>query len=152
VPFAEVKQWLLSGRILREIGRYPEAELATHRIAHVSKPFLTALLVRSLARRRASFSDDAGERVELSFTAIARLAGRFVRDLTRIPGLLSGAAWRARRRGGRAGSQAPQQLRLSRPPLYLRADFQFGLRAGARSSTWRASSRPSTDSLRRPCS
>jgi glycosyltransferase involved in cell wall biosynthesis len=130
VPFAEVKQWLLSGRILRELRRYPEAELATHRIAHVSKPFPTALLVLSLARRRACFSDDAGERLELSLAAIARLAGRHARDLARIPWLLAGAAWRARRPGGRAGSRDPAQLQLSRPPLYLRADFQFGLRAG----------------------
>jgi glycosyltransferase involved in cell wall biosynthesis len=130
VPFAQVKKWLVSGRILRQLGRYSEAELATQRIAHVSKPFPTALLVRSLSLGGAAFADDTGERVELGLAAIARYGGRFARDLVRIPGLLVGAARRARALERGAGARPSPELDLSRPPLYLRADFQFGLRAG----------------------
>lgn len=130
LPFAEVKQWLTSGRILRHLGRYSAAELTTHRMAHLSKPFPTALLVRSLARGSATFTDDAGERVELGLAALARYGGRFGRDLARIPALLAGAALRAGSLERRAAGFRPAGLELSRPPLYLRADLQFGLRAG----------------------
>jgi glycosyltransferase involved in cell wall biosynthesis len=130
VPFAEVKQWLRGGRILRHIGRYSVAELATSRLAHISKPFPTALLFRLLSRRRPAFSDDAGERVELGATALVRMFWLFARDLARIPWLLGTAGWRAGRLGRLAASAPFPALDLTRPPLYLRADLQFGLRSG----------------------
>lgn len=130
VPFPELKQWLADGRLLRHLARYQEAELATHRLAHVSKPFPTALLVRSLSRGRAAFTDDAGDRVELGVSTLARYGGLFARDLLRVPGLLLGAARRARTLERRAATSRRPELRLSRPPLYLRADLHFGLRAG----------------------
>lgn len=130
VPFPIVKQWLLSGRILGQIARYGRAELATHRIAHVSQPFPTALLVRSLSRGSAAFTDDAGERVELGAAALVRYGVLFARDLARIPGLLLGAVRRARALERRTAHLRSPELTLARPPLYLRADLQFGLRAG----------------------
>jgi glycosyltransferase involved in cell wall biosynthesis len=130
VPFADVKQWLLSGRIVRHLARHPAAELATHRLAHLSKPFPTALLVRALSRGSAAFSDDAGERVELGARTLLLYFAHFARDLARIPALFASSALRARSLGQRAAAAPATTLDLARPPLYLRADLHFGLRAG----------------------
>jgi glycosyltransferase involved in cell wall biosynthesis len=130
VQFSEVKGWVRSGHILRHLARHPAAELVTHRLAHVSKPFPTALLVRALSRGRAAFSDDAGERVELGFGALLRYFAHFVHDLARIPLLFASVALRARGLGRRVAAGRRPELDLSRPPLYLRADLHFGLRAG----------------------
>jgi glycosyltransferase involved in cell wall biosynthesis len=106
------------------------AELVTSRVAHVSKPFPTALLLRLLSRGRPVLSDDAGERVELGPAALVRSFLLFARDLARIPWLLATAGWRARRLGRRVAATPLAALDLTRPPLYLRADLQFGLRSG----------------------
>ena len=130
LPFAEVKGWLASGRVLGELLRYSQAELATHRVEYVSKPFPTALLLRALARGRCSFTDDAGGRVELGPGELLRLLARFVRDVLRIPLVLATARRQARELARRAAQAKAAGLDLARSPVYLRGDLQFGLRSG----------------------
>ncbi len=130
VPFSEVKGWLLNGQVLRHLFRYSDAELATHRVDHVSKPFPTALLLRILSHGRCCFSGDSGETVEIELLVLARYLVGFVRDLVRIPWLLASARRSADRLGRQAAVAPPPALDLARPPLYLRGDLQFGLRSG----------------------
>ncbi len=128
--FSEVKGWLLNGQVLGQLFGYSEAELATHRVDHISKPFPTALLLRALSHGRCTFSGDSGERVEIGLLILARYFVSFLRDLVRIPWLLVDARRTADRLARLAERTRPPSLELTRPPLYLRADLQFGLRSG----------------------
>lgn len=130
VPFAEAKAWLRSGALLRHLFRYSEAELATHRVDHVSKPFPTALLLRILARGRCSFSGDSGERVEIGPLELVRYFLRHVGELVRIPLLLAAARRQVAGLARRADAVPLPALDLARPPLYVRGELQFGMRAG----------------------
>jgi glycosyltransferase involved in cell wall biosynthesis len=129
VPFAEAKAWLTSRALLREAFRYSDVDLATHRLEHLSKPFPTAVLLRLLSRGSCEFSDDSGRRLRLGPMAVAGLFGRHVVEMARIPILL------ARVRGRLASLASPRQrvpadLDLSLPPLYVRGELLFGIRAG----------------------
>ena len=130
VPFSEVKGWLRSGHVLRQLFRYSEAELATHRVDHVSKPFPTALLLRGLSHGRCSFSGDSGE----ARRDRAARPGPLPRQLRTRPRPDSLAARERPPAGRPAGAPAaaapPPALDLARSPLYLRGDLQFGLRSG----------------------
>lgn len=130
IPFAEAKGWLTSGALLRHLFHYSEAELATHRVEFVSKPFPTALLLRVLSRRRCSFSGDEGERVEIGLAALLRYFLRDVADLVRLPWVLAGARWNVRRLARTGDGAQTRPLDLAQPPLYVRGDLVFGVRAG----------------------
>jgi glycosyltransferase involved in cell wall biosynthesis len=119
------------GSIVRQLFRYDEVILATHRIAHLSKPFLAGVLVRVLSRGRAAFSDDRGERVDLTPGRLVLEALRFGWSLARIPVFLLGLSLGLRRlERAHARSAARPRLRLEHMPVYVRSDLVFGLKAG----------------------
>lgn len=129
LDFQEVKRRVLGGTVLRQLFRHREVVLHTHRIAHVSKPFPTALLLRLLSRGRCSFSDDQGGRVEIGARMLAAELFRFALTLARIPLLLARLRLELRALARPARGPRPP-LRLERPPIYLRGDLIFGLKAG----------------------
>jgi glycosyltransferase involved in cell wall biosynthesis len=131
LEFQELKRRVLDGTIVRHLFRHREVMLATPRIAHISKPFLTALLLRLLSRGRCLFSDDRGAQVEVGLGRLALEGLRFAWTLVRIPALLAGLRLELRRLAwtrGRTGSMLT--LHLERSPVYLRGDLVFGLEAG----------------------
>ncbi len=103
--------------------------LHTHRIAHLSKPFPTALLLRLLSHDRCSFSDDEGGHVEIGSRMLALEFFRFARTLARIPLLLVRLRLELRTLARSPRGPTPA-LELARPPVYLRGDLIFGLTAG----------------------
>jgi glycosyltransferase involved in cell wall biosynthesis len=131
VRFPEVKQWILDGRVARHVFRYSEVELLTHRIDHISKPFLAALLVRGLSHGRAIFRDDSGDEREIGAGSLLEYLLGFLGDLLRLPVLVL-SIWRRIGRLEKEASGRGRQpaLDLSRPPLYLRSDLVFGLESG----------------------
>jgi glycosyltransferase involved in cell wall biosynthesis len=129
LPFAEVKAWFGGVRALGELFRSAEAELATQRIEYLSKPFLAALMLRALSRGPCYFSDDAGARVRVGWTQTLGMAVRFARELAGIPQVARHAAQAADGLVAESIS-GKKAIDLTRPPLYLRGDLQFGLRAG----------------------
>jgi glycosyltransferase involved in cell wall biosynthesis len=128
VPFAEAKAWLTSSALLREAFRYTDVELTTHRIEHLSKPFLSAFMLRVLSRGRCAFSDDSSAEVQLGALALARLFVGHVGELMRIPFLLARTSRQLDRLAGTP--RATERLDLARQPLYVRGELQFGIRAG----------------------
>lgn len=128
LPFAEVKGWIATGALLTRLLRYREVVLLTHRIAHVSKPFPTALLLRLLARGRCRFEDDTGTSLEIGPATLARQLLAFATTLARIP-LLLVATRRALHRLATVRGSAPR-LDLAGQPVYLRPDLIYGLAAG----------------------
>jgi glycosyltransferase involved in cell wall biosynthesis len=131
VPFGEVKLWLRNGSIARHLFRYSEVELLTHRIAYISKPFLTAFLLRVLSHGPCFFADDAGDRLKIDLHALFRYLLRFLWDLTRIPFLLLNVWWKLREMERREAKRTRSvALDLMRSPVYLRGDLLFGLSSG----------------------
>lgn len=128
LPFAEVKGWIATGALARQLLRYREATLVTHRIDHVSKPFPTALLLRLLARGRCTFEDDTGAVLEVGPVTLARQLVAFGSTLARIPLLLAATGCALRRLARARGPKRP--LDRGGRPAYVRSDLIYGLTAG----------------------
>ena len=93
----------------------------------MTKPLATALLVRALARRRATLEDELGRVQVVSIRHLARLAGAAARDRWRVPSRLRRVEHDV---GALELGNRSSQLELSRPPLYLRSDLWFGMPSG----------------------
>jgi len=131
VPFQAVKDWIADKSILRRLLSYGEVELYTYRIEYIPKPFMAAVLVRILSRGNCFFSDETGNRLDITLRVLAKFFLQFIRDLVRTPFLLR----RLNRECGRLENEgrttgSGPKLDLSLPPVYLRTDLWFGVKSG----------------------
>src|SRR5262245_36316158 len=80
VAFDDVKGWFRSGSWPRHVLRYHDVRLRTARVDQVTKPFLSAVVIRGLSRGRASFEDPSGGAVQMGPVGVARLGTAAARD------------------------------------------------------------------------
>jgi len=121
----QLKQWVVSGKILTQLFRYRNAIMLVYRFDLITKPFLSALLIRLLARKKALFQDASGASQEISSLFLVSLFFQFFRDRFRRKKVIEHALKKAQEI---AGSMTP--LDLNRSPVYLRTDLCFGLVSG----------------------
>src|SRR6266540_4206633 len=84
LSFEELKREIRSGTILQRLLRYDEVRLLTPDLETMTKPFLTGLAARLLARRRALVVDEAGREAALSLPLLVGCFARMVRDGVRL--------------------------------------------------------------------
>src|SRR5437879_305956 len=70
LPFESLKGEIRSGTILGRLLRYDEVRLFTPDLETMTKPFLTGLAARLLARRRSMLIDDAGREAVISLPVL----------------------------------------------------------------------------------
>jgi glycosyltransferase involved in cell wall biosynthesis len=131
LPFEQLREWVQRGAIWRHVFRYNDVTLRTERVESLTRPLVTALLVRSLSRGRCVIIDDGERSTSITLQFLARLASRFLIDLLAVHGVrlavereVSDLTHGAVRRSRLAGATA-----LSFP-IYLRTDSAIGLRSG----------------------
>ena len=127
VDWEEAKSWLHPRSLAGHAIRYRDVSLRAYRLDKMTKPLATALLVRALARRRATLEDELGRVQVVSIRHLARLAGAAARDRWRVPSRLRRVEHDV---GALELGNRSSQLELSRPPLYLRSDLWFGMPSG----------------------
>lgn len=140
VPFAantfvitanELRQWVVSGKIVRHLFRYQETCLMTCRLAFIMRPFLLTLVLRSTTLGICLIKDEHGNQENIT---LSRLVGCFFRLLTdafRKGIMLKHIACQVRECEGELGT-TPESMILSpiSAPVYLRTDLWFGVSAG----------------------
>ena len=126
---ADFRVWLASGRALSRVARYREARILVHRLEAAGRPLPLALALRALARGAIHIEDARGRRRRSSTTQILAWLARYASEPLRVSGLL-----RRVEHDVAAIDSAPRAphwpIDLSRPPLFLRTDLSFGVRAG----------------------
>src|SRR5271155_5015639 len=70
VSFDELKLWIKSGKFVKHLFRYDESLMVTFDLKLIAKPFVTALLIRSLARKTSEMRDDKGAVQKITFGLI----------------------------------------------------------------------------------
>jgi glycosyltransferase involved in cell wall biosynthesis len=128
LQFEDFKASLRSGAILRDLLRYNDARLETYRVEVLTRPFITAALIRLLSRGGCRIEDVYGGEIRVTLGELARRLMRAVTDWTRRPRLLKDVASEVLRLGTQPAP--PPRLDLAGAPVYLRTDLWFGIESG----------------------
>jgi glycosyltransferase involved in cell wall biosynthesis len=127
IDFEEVKRRVRDRSILRDLGSNRDVVLRTHSLAHLSRPFATAGLLRLMGRRSCVLEDEQGTRIRVTPGLLVRWGVRALRDKVATRGLL-------RRVTARVDALAQPRLRPRlgqlTAPVYLRTDLWFGVQSG----------------------
>lgn len=131
VAFDELKQWLKKGTIIQHLFHYSEAVLFTYHRELITKPLLSLLLVRLLSLGACFVKDESGACQSVGWGFMARLVGRFVRDLAARPWLIQSTNQKINTLTKRlTGGRVPKNYRCNGTPVYFRTDLYFGVRCG----------------------
>jgi glycosyltransferase involved in cell wall biosynthesis len=131
VSLEEVANWIRTGGALSRVGRYRESRMLVHRLESAGRPLPLGLALRWMTRGRVAIEDTRGRRKPLTLGQLAAWFGQVALEPFRVPLLLCRVQSAVAALESRAASRLPKpSLVLSRPPLYLRTDLSFGVRAG----------------------
>ena len=132
VTFDELKQWVVSGTVLKHLLRYQEVRLVTYRADVMLMPFLTAFLLRILSRGECFIEDKSGFHQAVTGRGVIKLFFCFIADflerkrtLGRIHDELSSDLEKNVRHSILSGIHV-----VSGQPAYLRTDLWFGVSSG----------------------
>ncbi|PYR49587.1 MAG: glycosyltransferase WbuB [Acidobacteria bacterium] len=137
VAFDEFVASLKRGALVARLGRHSEGRLLVHRLETSGRPLPLGLALRALCRGPVYLEDSSGSRRGLTLGQLARWIGAVALEPLRVRALLQKVeaavavlerSVEQSRNGSSRMSNLP--LDLSRPPLYLRTDLSFGVRAG----------------------
>lgn len=128
VTFCEAAGWFRKGTILKHFFRYSEACVITNNSNLIYRPFLTAVMARLLSRGYCYFKYEAEECTQITFCLLIKLMLQTAGDYLRKPGLLSRINCELHALSDEKSTAS--SLDLSNPPVYLRTDLWFGIRAG----------------------
>ena len=131
VSLDEVASWIKSGAAVSRVARYRESRMLVHSLESAGRPLPLGLALRWMTRGGIAIEDTRGRRQALTLSQLVGWLGQVAIEPFRVPALL-------RRVEAAVGSlESPTPVRahttadvMSRPPLYLRTDLSFGVRAG----------------------
>jgi glycosyltransferase involved in cell wall biosynthesis len=125
----ELRRWVFNGSILRRIGRFDDGRLLAERLSTSGRPMLVWAL-RLLARRRCYIADAEGRERDVSFGLLVRWSWQVLREVAGRPALLRRIGRDVDAVEGTARARPTPPRDRAAPPLYLRTDLSFGVRAG----------------------
>jgi glycosyltransferase involved in cell wall biosynthesis len=128
----ELKQWMRSGSLLARMGAFAEVRLRTDRVETLGRPLPAAVAARLLSRGECYAEDAAGHRRLLDVGTITRWAMQAAIEPLQVGRLLAAIEQHVAHLEFESveAPQADVTLNLKAPPLYLRADLSFGVKAG----------------------
>ena len=130
IAFDEFAAWIASGKVAARFVRYDQARMIVHRIESAGRPLPLGLALRWMTRRGVRIEDMQGRARTIDAGTLLRWMRQISIEPFRKAALLRGVE-----RAVEALEREPQgvpsvSLDLKRPPLYLRSDLSFGVRAG----------------------
>ncbi len=130
VAFDEFAAAITSGRVIPQFARYGESRMLVHRIESSGRPLPLVLALRWMTRGAVRLEDTRGQQRTIDAATLARWIGQIVTEPFKIDALIR----RVEHIVGTLERELPAPRRLnpdsSKPPLYLRSDLSFGVRAG----------------------
>jgi glycosyltransferase involved in cell wall biosynthesis len=129
VAFDDFAQWIKSGKVALMPGRYSTSRILVHRLESSGRPLPLGLALRWMTRGAVRIEDVRGRARPIGVGTLARWVTQVAVELFGIDALLrrvEGMVTALEQESPRPGTAVD----LSRPPLYLRSDLSFGVRAG----------------------
>jgi glycosyltransferase involved in cell wall biosynthesis len=129
VAFDDFAQLITSGKVAAMAGKYATSRILVHRIESSGRPLPLGLALRWVTRGAVRIEDVRGRARAIGVGTLARWIAQAAAESFGIDALVRRVDWTVK-----ALEQEPprpkQPLDLSKPPLYLRSDLSFGVRAG----------------------
>jgi len=129
VSDADVRSWVLSGRVLQNIRRYRTSRLLTERLSTSGRPML-AWALRLMARDRSYIVDSDGCEREFTVGLLLRWSWQLAREAMSKDALLRRTAQEIQETTQSSRGRSTPAWNRTAAPLYLRTDLSFGVRAG----------------------
>jgi glycosyltransferase involved in cell wall biosynthesis len=130
----DVAGWVKSGSAAFRVGRYGESRILVHRLESAGRPLPLALALRWMTRGEIRIEDALGRSRVIAMPTVMRWLTQAAIEpfridavLQRVEHMVTGLEREYVRPSRRPRSD---RLDLSNPPLYLRSDLSFGVRAG----------------------
>ena len=130
VTFENFGGWITSGRILTRIARYEESRMLVSRIESAGRPLPMALALRWMTRGEVRIEDTRGRTRTIDGGVLSDWMSRAAAEPLAMRSLLRGIESAVEALEHHGATAARGRLDLSKPPLYLRSDLSFGVRAG----------------------
>jgi glycosyltransferase involved in cell wall biosynthesis len=130
VPIHELGQWIRTGTIIKHLFRYREACLYTFNWDFATKPFLVSLTLRLLTFGDCRIRDEQGKNLSLSITHFAQIFLEFIKDFFAKRSLIKKRTHEINNIAEKIKTRKTKTSKLSDPPVYMRSDHCFGLKAG----------------------
>jgi glycosyltransferase involved in cell wall biosynthesis len=128
--FDEFQRWIASGRVVRHLARHRDGRVLVARLETAGRPLPLALAMRALCRGRIYLEDTTGRRRPISLAQLGAWAGQLAREPFHVAALLRRVEQRVAALERLADDRQHGRLDLRNPPLHLRTDLSFGVRAG----------------------
>ena len=125
----ELRAWVLSGRVLRSIGRYRTSRLMTERLSTSGRPMLGWAL-RLMARDRCYIVDAEGRERDFTGGLLLRWSWQLLREVLGKNALLRQVEREVQNAEHIARARRTPSWNRAAAPMYLRTDLSFGVRAG----------------------
>ena len=129
VSFDEFREWVRRGRVLAHLGRHRDVRLLVQRLESAGRPLPLGVALRLMSRRGVWIEDTTGKRRVLTLGLMARWSAQVASEPFRISGLLREID-RTVEVVEYENRQRSPSLDIRAPPVYLRTDLSFDIRAG----------------------
>jgi len=129
VRLDEVQGWLKSGGSISRLLRYDRSRILVHRLESAGRPLPLALALRWMTRGAVRIEDVRGRARVVDVATLARWVRQTATEPFKINALLRRVEHEVRGLE-KYERRLFDRLDLSKPPLYLRSDLSFGVRAG----------------------
>lgn len=130
IPFDKLKDWVINGTFMRHILKYQRARLLTYDLRVLTKPFLSALLLRLLTVKECRLEDEGGRTQEVTFSKLLILFFNFMKDALKRPFVIFRMNTNVKALFNTVKQKKTYTLNLTNRPIYLRTDLWFGVNAG----------------------
>ena len=128
VAFDEVSGWIRSGGAFSRLLRYGDSRILVHRLESAGRPLPLALALRWMTRGEVRLEDARGRSRVIESATLLRWLSQAATEPFKIDALLRRVEHTVKALEEQKDHHA--SLDLSKPPLYLRSDLSFGVRAG----------------------
>ena len=130
VAFDEFTGWLSSGKIAARFARYDRSRMLVHRIESAGRPLPLGLALRWMTRGRVRIEDVQGRARTIDAGTLLRWLGHIAIEPFGKAALLHRIDRTVDALEREPLTTRSMVLDLRKPPLYLRSDLSFGVRAG----------------------
>lgn len=128
ITIGELKQWVISGSIIKQLFHYDIAELHAYRLEFIPKPLLSITLLLLLSKGNAIVVDEYGNKEKVRTSLFIRYFYRWFIDLINKSKLI-----KTTKKEIESLKREPNNncsLDTKAHPIYLRTDLWFGIKSG----------------------
>jgi glycosyltransferase involved in cell wall biosynthesis len=129
IAFDEFVAWARPATVALRFRAFDQARMLVHRLESAGRPLPLSMALRWMARGAVRIEDVRGHERAIGVGTLARWLAAAATEPFKIDALLRRIEWTVKA----LEQETPRPktaLDLSKPPLYLRSDLSFGVRAG----------------------